>query len=177
MDIPSLVPCAPADLKTLQSLSSTTFSESFAAQNNPGDFDNYMREAFSTAKLKAELNHPHSRFFFLRLSGQIAGYTKINTGTAQTELQEPGGMEIERIYVTKSFQGRGLGSWMLGEIQALAESEGRDYIWLGVWEENKDAIRFYLRHGFVTFGRHPYYIGSDRQMDWMMRLQLPGRES
>ncbi len=177
MDTPHLVPCTLADLKTLQTLSRTTFSESFAAQNNPGDFAHYLREAFSDVNLTAELKNAESRFFFLRVRDQIAGYTKINTGNAQTELQDPKGMEIERIYVTKAFQGRGLGSWMLSALQGLAEAEGREYIWLGVWEENTDAIRFYLKHGFVTFGRHPYYIGSDRQMDWMMRLQLPGRES
>lgn len=176
MEAPLLIPCTPADLKALQDLSRTTFSESFAAQNNPEDFNSYLREAFSTAKLKAELRNPQSRFYFLRVSDQIAGYSKVNTGAAQTELQDPKGMEIERIYVLKAFQGMGFGGWMLKALQALAEEEGLDYIWLGVWEENRDAIRFYLRHGFVTFGRHPYYIGSDRQMDWMMRLQLPGRQ-
>jgi ribosomal protein S18 acetylase RimI-like enzyme len=64
---------------------------------------------------------------------------------------------------------------MLRALQVLAIEEDMEYLWLGVWEENQEAIRFYLRHGFVTFGKHPYYIGSDRQMDWMMRFQLPPR--
>lgn len=176
MESPFLDPCSLADLKVLQQLSRQTFSESFEAQNDPEDFRQYLQEAFNLDRLRGELKNPNSRFFFLRGSDQIAGYTKINTAGAQTELQAPHGMEIERIYVLKSFQGRGLGSWMLRTLKALAAEEGMEYLWLGVWEKNKDAIRFYLRHGFVTFGRHPYYIGSDRQMDWMMRFQLPPRE-
>ncbi|MEJ2584567.1 MAG: hypothetical protein P8Z38_05830 [Robiginitalea sp.] len=65
---------------------------------------------------------------------------------------------------------------MLGVLKSLAWKEGKTYLWLGVWEENKEAIRFYKRHGFVTFGKHPYYIGSDRQMDWMMQLVLNAGE-
>ena len=61
---------------------------------------------------------------------------------------------------------------MLERIQELARSEGKQYLWLGVWEYNPGAIRFYERLGFVIFDKHPYYIGKDRQMDWMMRLNL-----
>jgi ribosomal protein S18 acetylase RimI-like enzyme len=46
------------------------------------------------------------------------------------------------------------------------------YLWLGVWEHNRGAIRFYERHGFVKFGEHPYYVGNDCQTDWMMRLDF-----
>jgi ribosomal protein S18 acetylase RimI-like enzyme len=70
-----------------------------------------------------------------------------------------------------------LGSWLLDEIKSLGREEGKKYLWLGVWEENGEAIRFYKRHGFVTFGKHPYYIGSDRQMDWLMQLDLMAGET
>lgn len=172
MDAVSLTPCRLSDLEVLRQVSLQTFREAFAAQNDPVDFNSYLREAFSTQKLRREMRNPETRFFFLYFREQLAGYAKINAGMAQTELQDPEALEIERIYVIKSFQGQGLGSWMLQSLKTLALEEGKEYLWLGVWEENKEAIRFYKRHGFVIFGRHPYYIGSDRQMDWMMRLDL-----
>ncbi len=172
MDAVSLTPCRLSDLEVLRQVSLQTFREAFAAQNDPVDFNSYLREAFSTQKLRREMRNPETRFFFLYFREQLAGYAKINEGMAQTELQDPEALEIERIYVIKSFQGQGLGSWMLQSLKTLALEEGKEYLWLGVWEENKEAIRFYKRHGFVIFGRHPYYIGSDRQMDWMMRLDL-----
>ncbi len=172
MDAVSFTPCRLSDLEVLRQVSLQTFREAFAAQNDPVDFNSYLREAFSTQKLRREMRNPETRFFFLYFREQLAGYAKINAGMAQTELQDPEALEIERIYVIKSFQGQGLGSWMLQSLKTLALEEGKEYLWLGVWEENKEAIRFYKRHGFVIFGRHPYYIGSDRQMDWMMRLDL-----
>jgi ribosomal protein S18 acetylase RimI-like enzyme len=172
MESATLDPCTLTDLDVLRQVSLETFKEAFEAQNDPEDFVSYLREAFSVERLRREVTTPGSLFFFLRYQEQLAGYAKINKGEAQTELQDPEALEIERIYIRKPFQGMGLGGWMLGKLVSLAMEEGKRYVWLGVWEENKEAVRFYERHGFVTFGKHPYYIGSDRQMDWMMRLDL-----
>ncbi len=160
------------EIQDLKRIGVETFTESFAHVNNPEDFITYLEEAFHINTLRRELLNPESRFFFLYEDGMRVGYAKINTGAAQSELQEAEGMEIERIYVLKARQGKGLGAWMLKRFQAMAREEGKSYLWLGVWEENHAAIRFYKQHGFITFDKHPYYVGSDRQMDWMMRLEL-----
>ena len=172
MEAVTLEPCTLSDLKLLQKVSLETFREAFADQNDPVDFESYLQQAFNMDRLKREAENPLIRFFFLYNGEKLAGYIKINSGSAQTELQDPHALEIERIYVRKLFQGMGLGSQLLKSIKSLGRAEGKTYIWLGVWEENREAVRFYKRHGFVTFGKHPYYIGSDRQMDWMMRLDL-----
>ena len=172
MNAVELLPVELGDLQDLKRIGEEAFTESFASVNNPDDFKKYLKEAFDLNTLRRELLNPESRFFFLHAGGIHLGYSKINTGGAQTELREAGGMEIERIYVLKAHQGKGLGAWMLKRFQAIAREEGKTYLWLGVWEENHDAIRFYKQHGFVTFDKHPYYVGSDRQMDWMMRLEL-----
>lgn len=167
-----LTPCGADDLEMLRELSISTFRDAFESQNDPEDFRRYLETAFSPRQLRAEWEHPHTRFYFAWSGDRLAGYCKLNTDSAQTELQEPGGLEIERIYVTTAFQGRGMGSRMLEEITNLARGAGKRYVWLGVWQKNPGAIRFYERHGFTIFGEHPYYIGSDRQMDWMMRCEL-----
>ena len=172
MNAVELIPVDVNDLGELKRIGIQAFSESFASGNNPSDVKQCLQEAFDLKTLRRELLNPESRFFFLYEAGILLGYSKINTGKAQTELQESTGMEIERIYVLKDHQGRGLGAWMLKRFQTMARAEGTSYLWLGVWEENHAAIRFYKQHGFVTFGKHPYYVGSDRQMDWMMRLEL-----
>lgn len=167
-----LTPCGADDLEMLRELSISTFRDAFESQNDPEDFRRYLETAFSPRQLRAEWEHPHTRFYFAWSGDRLTGYCKLNTDSAQTELQEPGGLEIERIYVATAFQGRGMGSRMLEEITNLARGAGKRYVWLGVWQKNPGAIRFYERHGFTIFGEHPYYIGSDRQMDWMMRCEL-----
>lgn len=167
------IPCTPADLDVLRDVSIATFSRAFEAQNNPEDFAAYLGKAFGRQQLLEELRHPDMHFYFVRVRGELAGYFKLNTGKAQTELREPDGMEIERIYVLAGYQGRGIGARMLEWICSHARDMGKTYLWLGVWEHNPRAIAFYGRQGFVTFGKHPYDIGNDRQWDWLMRLDLP----
>ncbi|WP_373075598.1 GNAT family N-acetyltransferase, partial [Zeaxanthinibacter enoshimensis] len=65
-----------------------------------------------------------------------------------------------------------IGAEILSRVKKMAIAEDKQYLWLGVWEENRDAIRFYEKQGFVKSGMHPYYIGNDKQMDWVMKADL-----
>jgi len=42
----------------------------------------------------------------------------------------------------------------------LAVELGKQSIWLGVWEQNHRAIRFYKKNGFVEFDRHIFRLGG-----------------
>jgi ribosomal protein S18 acetylase RimI-like enzyme len=46
------------------------------------------------------------------------------------------------------------------------------YIWLGVWESNPRAIRFYEKQGFVEFDQPIFQLGDDAQTDILMKLNL-----
>ncbi|WP_243428090.1 GNAT family N-acetyltransferase [Clostridium rhizosphaerae] len=47
-----------------------------------------------------------------------------------------------------------------------------NYIWLGVWEHNVAAIRFYEKQGFVKFDTHIFKLGDDEQTDNLMKLMI-----
>lgn len=132
----------------------------------------YLSRQFSGAQLLTELNDNNSTFYFALQGDQITGYLKLNSGAAQTELQEEHGVEIERIYVLKTFQRRQIGQMLLDKAIQYARKKNAVYIWLGVWENNTQAIRFYNKNGFVEFDRHLFLLGEDRQTDIMMKLVL-----
>jgi ribosomal protein S18 acetylase RimI-like enzyme len=54
----------------------------------------------------------------------------------------------------------------------LAKEKGVDYVWLGVWEHNHKAIKFYQDKGFIRFGEHVFVLGEDRQTDFLMKKAL-----
>lgn len=164
--------CKKSDLGDLVELARETYVTAFEAVNDPNDFKTYIDRAFHPATLERELDTPGSSFHFILEGGRPIGYFKLNTGPAQSEPQDPGALELERIYVLAEQQGRGIGTQVLGEVIRMAREGKREYLWLGVWEHNQGAIDFYSRHNFQKFGEHPYYIGRDRQTDWLMRLEL-----
>ena len=54
----------------------------------------------------------------------------------------------------------------------LADELKSNYVWLGVWEENQRAIRFYEKNGFIAFDKHIFKLGEDEQTDIMMKKTL-----
>jgi ribosomal protein S18 acetylase RimI-like enzyme len=161
-----------AHLEVLTSISRTTFTDAFQTQNNPDDFRDYLESAFHPDKLRKELEDADSLFFLAYSQNDLVGYFKVNTGQAQTDIRDSRSLELERIYVLKAFQGRKIGWWMLERICELGMAMGKDYLWLGVWEKNQGAIALYEKFGYRKFGSHPYFIGKDKQTDWLMRLDL-----
>lgn len=164
--------CTPANLDQLVQISRNTFIDAFHSHNDPEDFEHYLTTAFHPSQLDSELRSSDTAFYFVSADDILAGYFKVNVGAAQSDIKDKNGLELERIYVIGQFQGRKIGQRMLEKVKELAQSLDKDYIWLGVWEENTRAIRFYEGLGFIKFGTHPYYIGKDKQTDWLMKLEL-----
>lgn len=160
-------------LEQLRQLSLETFRATFANSNSAEDMAHYEAEAFSLERLSAELSTGGSRFYLaLDDERQALGYLKLNTGSAQSEAEAPEALEIERIYTLPKTHGSGLGQQLLDYALSLAQQEGRPYIWLGVWEHNARALRFYRRNGFEVYGAHDFVLGSDRQRDLLMKRKL-----
>jgi ribosomal protein S18 acetylase RimI-like enzyme len=164
--------CSQSNLQELVEISRKTFISAFEKQNNPEDFKAYINKAFSKEQLNKELSLPNVSFYFVYKGNVLVGYFKLNEKEAQTEPFDDTSIEIERIYVLEEFQGQQLGKEMLQKIIEMAKQSKKKFIWLGVWEKNTLAIRFYERYGFEKFGTHPYIIGNDVQTDWLMRLDL-----
>lgn len=161
--------------KQLQKISRQTFFETFSADNTAENMEKYLEASFTEEKLTAELALSDSAFYFALLNQEVIGYLKINFGQSQTELQDEKSLEIERIYVLQAYHGKKVGQLLYEKAMQLAHQKEVHYVWLGVWEENKRAIRFYQKNGFVAFDRHIFTLGNDEQVDIMMKKAVKFR--
>ena len=164
--------CTSGDIDALRELSIKTYYETFAYLNTPEDMQAYLDEAFEITKLRHELADPNSLFFFLYFNGVLAGYLKLNEAPSQTDINDGSSLEIERIYVASEFQGEGFGRYLMEQAIAIATEHKKKYAWLGVWEKNEKAIRFYKKNGFYEIGTHTFVMGEDVQTDYIMRKDL-----
>lgn len=160
------------DLETLRYLSIQTFKETFEEVNTEEDMQKYLDENLSIEKLKTELENPNSEFYFAENNDEILGYLKLNFKDAQTEKLEENHFEIERIYVLKAFLGQKIGQILFNKAIEIGREKNLEFVWLGVWEENHRAIRFYGKNGFEIFGKHDFVLGEDVQKDLLMKLNL-----
>lgn len=168
----SLKECTFEDLQVLQEIGIETFTDTFAAHNTPEDLKAYLDKAYNPEKLKEELSAEDSTFYLLYCEDEPAGYMKVNVDAALTEATGADSLEVERIYIRAGFKRRGLGRFLIDKATEIAGAQGKNLIWLGVWENNVNAIAFYEKMGFVRTGSHSFFMGDDEQTDFIMSKVL-----
>ncbi len=161
-----------ANIEQLQYIGRQTFIETFSGVNTEDNMSKYLDESFNISRLTSEIQNLNSEFYFAVIDAKVVGYLKINCGDAQTELKNDNTLELERIYVLKEFHGKKVGQILFNRAFQIAEQRKVDYLWLGVWEENHKALKFYMKNGFTDFNKHVFRLGDDVQTDIMMKLQI-----
>jgi ribosomal protein S18 acetylase RimI-like enzyme len=161
--------CALKNLSQLKIISQSTYIDAFSELCDEKIMDEYVKSAFGMRTLRKELTDKHCEFYFLYFNNETAGYFKINEHKSQTDIFDPSSLEIQRLYIKTKYQRMGLGKYIINYVVAVASEKKKSYIWLGVWEKNKKAIEFYEKNGFYISGSHPFYMGGDRQTDFIMK--------
>lgn len=160
------------EIQLLQQIGKQTFLDAFSDSCSPADMQQYLEEKFSLEQLIFEFEHPMSVYYFAELEEEIVGYLKINTGKAQTEDFLPTALEVERVYVLQEYQKKKVGQCLLDKAFELAKEMNLPTVWLGVWEHNEKAKRFYAKNGFSFFDTHAFQVGEEIQTDWLMKVDL-----
>lgn len=166
----------PEDAESLASAARTFFRDTFGNANTAEDMEAYLADAFTGARMRAELSAPDSRVW-LAISGEeeIAGYVHVrqNAVPARAPLASPNrAAEIVRLYADRRWHGKGLGAALMQKGLETALDWDADVLWLGVWERNARAIAFYQKQGFEIVGEHDFMLGTDRQRDFVMARRL-----
>jgi ribosomal protein S18 acetylase RimI-like enzyme len=163
-----------ADALLIADISRQTFSETFAADNDPADMQLFFEQQFTRGRLMLEVGRPELHFVLAYVGEEVAGYVKLREGKKQEGI--PGNsLEIARLYALKKYIGAGVGAKLMAESLRLAQEQGKEWVWLGVWERNARAIAFYERWGFEKFSECDFLLGRDVQRDWLMKRRIePG---
>jgi len=167
----SLKRAAIDDLLEIQSISRRTFYNTFAAFNTEADMQHYLEHDLSLEQLHREMQDPQTEFYLAFSEGTTSiGFLKLHHGVPQTAPFAGSALEIARIYIDVPYFGSSLAPQMMQLAYDRADERHCRYVWLGVWEHNPRAIRFYEKQGFRAFGTHDFILGSDRQTDILMAL-------
>ncbi|MCS6929598.1 MAG: GNAT family N-acetyltransferase [Saprospiraceae bacterium] len=167
------------ELLILRDLAESTFREAWQTQNDPVHFEEYCRKHFALTRLAAEMADLQAEFYFSLLNDRPVAYLKLNLNRTPGQFARfeqplwPGrAVQIERIYVSKFYQGQRIGENLL----VFAERRGRQldaaWLWLSVWQRAPRAVQFYEKNGFHIFGEEIFWVGRDPQIDWLMRKRL-----
>lgn len=170
----SIRPATGADAAPLTELAFTTFWDAFAGhpKNAPDDLDAYIQKAFNAEQIALELADPKSVFLLAEVSGELAGYSKLVLDYIEPGVTAERPVELNRLYSHQKYLGKGVGQALMDECFTRALNENCDVMWLGVWEYNPRAQRFYEKNGFRVVGKHVFQLGTDSQTDLLMQKEL-----
>lgn len=160
------------DAQTISELSAKTFIESYSEWNTKQNVDKYVSENFNIEKVESEVRDTNSHFALAKYSDSSIGYLKLRANSTLEQFKNENAIEIERIYVLKGNQNQKIGAALMQFAINLALEKGYNAIWLGVWQHNNRAIKFYENEGFVNIGSKGFMFGDDLQTDFIMLKNL-----
>jgi len=170
--MPDIRPAEVRDARPLAELAEKTFRATFEAMNAPQDMELHCETHYSEALQRREILDPEIETLVSEHDGALIGFVQLRWGhsPAPDAAQRPA--EIQRLYVTQEWQGRGVAQDLMAGAIRLAEAQGADQVWLGVWERNPRAISFYKKCGFAEAGEHTFLLGTDPQRDIVMQRRV-----
>ncbi|MDQ3064414.1 MAG: GNAT family N-acetyltransferase [Acidobacteriota bacterium] len=162
------------DAEMLAPLAVKIFSDTFADNplNKPDDMRAYITKFLRAEAFAKDLADENSIFFIAETEKKIIGYAKLIEHSTEDCVSGENPIELNKLYVTREFHGKGIAQVLMEKCFAEAENKNYQTMWLGVWEFNFRAQKFYEKLGFRQVGNHIFQLGSDPQTDWIMEKKL-----
>lgn len=161
------------DCPVIVELGKKTFTETYSEISSNAAVQEYVEKKISPGNIREELDNPLSCFYIGFIDDEPVAFTKLRYDRMAKGLTGKKGIEIERIYVLKEYQGVKVGKEMMEKCKQVALREEFDMIWLQVWQHNHKAVQFYQKAGFVVYDTAIFSYGKDmEQDDFLMRLDL-----
>lgn len=158
----------PADIPELRALAIKIFRDTFTELNTPENLEAFLERDYSIEAFEREFKEADSRYFFISEEKPI-GYLRLRSNPEVEHLLGTNTIEVHRLYVDKNFHGKKVGDQLMQLAIDTAAAGKFDWIWLGVWSENPRAQRFYEKWGFERFSEHAFFMGDERQTDFLLK--------
>ena len=171
-DTPTIRLASVTDAEALSALARRTFSDAFAADNAPEDLAMFLDSTYSPDIQRSELQDPVLTCLVVEHDGTLIAFAMLRKGKTSPHVSDPTAIELQRFYVDQAAHGTGLAPRLMLACVDRAANLGAATLFLGVFERNVRAIRFYRKHKFEVVGSQLFRVGTDDQRDFVMARSL-----
>ena len=148
------------DAEALSYLGAATFLSTFAFDHPGKPLIEHLNAEHSADYYAAKLVHPDIDIVIGETPlGAPVGYVML-VPPEHPELQQPGDIELKRVYVLGPWQGGGNGRALMAQALNIAQRRGAKRMLLAVYESNARARAFYERAGFAQIGETTFMVGD-----------------
>jgi len=158
----------PDDSEILSEISGRLFRQTYVGKMPSDDLCSYVSEGFKQELKLEELKDSTITTLIAETEGKVIGYAQIRQKQMPFSSNKYSEVELWRIYLDKFYHGMGIGNLLLIKVAEVVRALSSENIWLGVWDQNRQAISFYEKHGFSVVGSQQFKVGNDVQNDLVM---------
>jgi GNAT superfamily N-acetyltransferase len=164
----------PEHSERLAALMRRCFLHAYHHASTPERIARFVDQTYAPQRLYQELCKPSlPTWIALDEHGEWAGFGRLCLdSTAHPAVQSERPLELQRFYLAPEHHGRGLAAPLMAFFIAQARALEADALWLNVWQEAPQAIRFYQKQGFTTVGTTVFWVDDDPKDDWVMHRVL-----
>ena len=169
----NLRPALPEDAEALAKLGRDSFVAAFAHLYDPADLDAFLAAHKTPASYRRAIEDPSRRICLAEEGGRLVGFCIVRRPSEFAEHSDAlRPISLQQLYCAPGEAGKGIGArlidWALAEARALEA----DAVQLSVWAGNHGAQRFYARHGFAKIADIDFYVGSQRDDEFLLERRL-----
>jgi ribosomal protein S18 acetylase RimI-like enzyme len=149
-----------------------TFLATFGHLYASADARTFVARSYGADIQAAELGAPQARCRLAFDAGRLIGAAKVGAFKLPIAPEGARPLELHQLYVLEEAKGTGVAAALMDWAIATARGAGAEALYLGVYQQNVRAQRFYARFGFTIVGEYLFEVGEARDPEWIMRAAL-----
>lgn len=161
-----------ADLHLISVLAITTHYEAYFELDPSHDLADYCIRFFNLETLKDELENPKLTYLIAEYEGNAVGFAQLREGKKIECMEGENAIEVQRIYLIEKAKGKKLGKILMEKCWAIAKEKGFGTVWLGVWNKNIEAQKFYEKIGMKNVGITDFSDGKNKFLNYVFAKEL-----
>jgi ribosomal protein S18 acetylase RimI-like enzyme len=147
-------PWQKSDLASIRRITWQSWISTYSSFIPESDLKPYFDIHYTELSFLSMFDDPFMKGFIAELDDQIAGYIRLFFNQEENRLYVPS------FYLLQEFQGQDIGSYLLRAAETYAAEKHLNELWLGVMVENRPALLFYRKAGFLFVREEPFTMGN-----------------
>jgi diamine N-acetyltransferase len=163
---------AITDLHLISVIAITTHYEAYFELDPSHDLADYCIRFFNLETVKNELENHNLTFLIVEYNGNAVGFAELREGKIIECMKDKNAIEIQRIYVIEPMKGKGIGKALIEKCCEIGREKEYETIWLGVWDKNIAAQKFYEKIGMKNIGLTDFSDGKNEFINLVFAKEL-----
>ena len=159
----------PADAADIAEFMTRSFLAAYGHSSSPENVQKAVKNYYGVEAQHADLADDRIVNCLCIIDEKIAGLAQVKPPKSDADQDQ---FELSRFYVDALYHGKAVAPALMQETFNIIRARSAKKLWLSVWQESQQAIRFYQKHGFVISGDTLFMIGDEAMKDLLMTKDL-----